>query len=1090
MADIADKHAEVQVKIGGRAAEINATVESFRGPKGDAFTWNDLTDAQIETLIAQAGETVERKKAEALEAIQTTAAREIGRIPDLSGLEAEIEQMRRAAMRNESVTPESYGAVGDGATDDSAAFARAISTGKRVVGDSAKEYRITSVELSGTNVYLEGCRFYIPPQMRMTKAINTRNCPRIYIRNCVFRTECTMEPAGYDSDEANSRYIDKGFLVSNVDFIRLYLGVEYALIEGCEFINGVFCVNPRNSAYEALNGQIVIRNNRFLNMAIAAEIQYMKRCIFDGNECIQGEYAGKLSHILYLSNSLPGMHGIVRGCEMSGVSNNIIQCYHSSEYLLEVENCIIRGKTPRAVPDVLSMMTNASKGSRSFFTGCIIDCPDFTLTGRPNEGERMAEFTFTGCTINIGCGTHTSGYDRAGIYRFNNCGMTINQRGFYGDNITLTGCGVTFNGVEYRMVSAQNFRASGCRFISYSPESNDALLAFYGDCSVSGCFFESLADTPKKLFIGYNLDNYVDHCIFKGFREFTSYPHVTLGGCAYIDNYHLCAVNAISDGHGAISLAKDNGDIIVSGSSVRNKTKIVMAGDSLADYTFSRWSYAGKSSRRNPNTFSIREDTDVRLYHKYETEERVSDVGIVSWTNGRQSARPTVTLHSAGTYRLLGRNIARHASAVRTRYSPALTNEAGTTILSTTEVGDAIRVTQTEAPDSFPHSAYNGAVHLYFWRYPDFSDKVYVSMHIQVLDNPLGSGVWRIYTTDADGIDHAHIAEEMEDGRFMVEIDPDEMGFDDNTPFVSLRLAGRSVILSEIQCEFADVTAYEAPFSGGVYTLEADGAAQTRTLLQKDGFNQIIQMDGTDGLIEVEIGGTGGAQTQWDENGVGKVVWENGSEGRALTVYADAAGTYHHTGKNLVKNLSTNSTGITAAKSTYGTSLNTTGVTDSIVVTQENYAEPDASSYKNGQFYIIMGSVPVDGMVTISFDVEVTANPLGYANKLMFYGNKTHTANIVNGRVEITIPGSSMKDLLSYTYRKGIPVRNNGRSLIIRNLQVEPGEAATAYETPRTAEVAVLDAAGTITDFTQHNGYNAIVQTEGEAAMISVRHGG
>ena len=43
-------------------------------------------------------------------------------------------------QENECVTPEEFGAKGDGRTDDSTAFKNAILTGKRVVCDASKKY--------------------------------------------------------------------------------------------------------------------------------------------------------------------------------------------------------------------------------------------------------------------------------------------------------------------------------------------------------------------------------------------------------------------------------------------------------------------------------------------------------------------------------------------------------------------------------------------------------------------------------------------------------------------------------------------------------------------------------------------------------------------------------------------------------------------------------------------------------------------------------------------------------------------------------------------------------------------------------------
>lgn len=60
------------------------------------------------------------------------------------------------------VTPEAYGAKGDGSTDDKAAFGAALATGKRVLGDPSKTYAINgtmTICTTGNSAWIECCRF-------------------------------------------------------------------------------------------------------------------------------------------------------------------------------------------------------------------------------------------------------------------------------------------------------------------------------------------------------------------------------------------------------------------------------------------------------------------------------------------------------------------------------------------------------------------------------------------------------------------------------------------------------------------------------------------------------------------------------------------------------------------------------------------------------------------------------------------------------------------------------------------------------------------------------------------------------------------
>lgn len=126
----------------------------------------------------------------------------------------------------------------------------------------------------------------------------------------------------------------------------------------------------------------------------------------------------------------------------------------------------------------------------------------------------------------------------------------------------------------------------------------------------------------------------------------------------------------------------------------------------------------------------------------------------------------------------------------------------------------------------------------------------------------------------------------------------------------------------------------------------------------------------------------------------------------------------------------------------YGTTLSTTDATNSVEVIQTK--SPNASnvtSYENGYFCIGTHNNLQDGdIVTVSFDVEITSNPLNATEGLvMSNGLNAERFELKNGRCSATLAWANYND------RKYIEIRNAGCSAVFSNFQVELGTTATPY---------------------------------------------
>ena len=133
----------------------------------------------------------------------------------------------------------------------------------------------------------------------------------------------------------------------------------------------------------------------------------------------------------------------------------------------------------------------------------------------------------------------------------------------------------------------------------------------------------------------------------------------------------------------------------------------------------------------------------------------------------------------------------------------------------------------------------------------------------------------------------------------------------------------------------------------------------------------------------------------------------------------------------------------------YGTTLSTTDAANSVEVIQTK--SPNASnvtSYENGYFCIGIHNNLQDGdIVTVSFDVEITSNPLNATEGLvMSNGLNAERYELKNGRCSATLAWANYND------RKYIEIRNAGCSAIFSNFQVELDTTATPY-TPYIADI-------------------------------------
>ena len=133
----------------------------------------------------------------------------------LANIQEIIDKIQNITGNINFVTPEQYGAIGDGETDDTQAFVSALASGLPVMGDKSKTYNVTNIDLP-SKAYISNCSFLKKKQGTQNYILgyNTQN---IIIYNCSFVSYLDDFIGIKGSDTADTVNTETHALISNVD---------------------------------------------------------------------------------------------------------------------------------------------------------------------------------------------------------------------------------------------------------------------------------------------------------------------------------------------------------------------------------------------------------------------------------------------------------------------------------------------------------------------------------------------------------------------------------------------------------------------------------------------------------------------------------------------------------------------------------------------------------------------------------------------------------------------------------------------------------------------------------------------------------
>lgn len=369
----------------------------------------------------------------------------------------------RLALLKEYVTPEMYGAYGDGTHDDTAAVQQAINSGKICIG-FGKTYNIANVRIYN-DCDVRDCVFYtesIANTGAMSKYTLLVDAANLTMRfeDCVFKST---------NDQNTSNNYVSGYTSNVTPFISPY-GAKSLEFIGCKFFNSYYAVYVKTRSLTRFRCE----SCEFIGYVMGIDIAYCTDAIISDTRLTQNTSSTRQAHDIYIAEGV-GNNVIIKGCDINS-AGCAIHCNHGSSYDVKVFDTRIISAGDR--PIVATGDSDTGK-NKIHADNCTIECTHMVCDGAYNT-----EYTFNGCKIKCSAsGECVYSVGRTPYYGyavFNNC--TIQGYRLANKPSSFINCFVDLAAETKRIIETDGIIISGC-YVNYDCSMSDPIKTS-GDCSL------------------------------------------------------------------------------------------------------------------------------------------------------------------------------------------------------------------------------------------------------------------------------------------------------------------------------------------------------------------------------------------------------------------------------------------------------------------------------------------------------------------------------------------------------------------------------------------------------------------------------
>lgn len=423
------------------------------------------------------------------------------------------ENADRLALLKEYVTPEMYGAYGDGTHDDTAAVQSAVNSGKIVWGHG-KTYKVSNIMIQ-YSCDVRDCDFFVESKASTGTIegyaflIDADNL-NVSFSGCTFRST--------NDRNTSSDYVNGN--TSNICLVGGTHATSCVTFDRCSFMNAYYSIYLKRDTISKFR----CTDCAFIGHVMGVDIAYCQDAIIEGCTFSQNTASTGKAHDVYVAEGT-GNKVLIKNCEIVS-SSPTIGGNHGTGYDITVENCIIYSTVQKPFiatqPDSGTIVQNkfTVRHSTIICAGCVAAL------------EHNTVYMFDGCDItctgsNATLITRTSSSStQNGSATFDHCRID-SGRLTYAFGATFNECTIKLAAGTYRIIENAGTSLYCCKCIYTS--TNGSPIKANGNCIICNNYFENTEMTEKAVYVASTGN------VIKG-NTFVNIPNASYGSADLTNN--------------------------------------------------------------------------------------------------------------------------------------------------------------------------------------------------------------------------------------------------------------------------------------------------------------------------------------------------------------------------------------------------------------------------------------------------------------------------------------------------------------------------------------------------------------------------